>query len=215
MVIIFVQVLLLCRMSKINKHGHVKEESRFGMRRAAQRDRAVHQFRLNLVTLSLRWHSCRDANAQGIPTSQDSPTQKRSWWRHRKSPSFCLFSVLVEYKLNVLLTYLRLRAFSRSESIKCAFNFRSSVVSKATQSESGPSSSSSPVSMFAAPSTFPTTASMMTACLLPSSSWYLWWIRLTYLPQWLPLTTIRRPLSRVGLGLFDDTHAGGKPFEVL
>src|ERR1700679_2241588 len=72
------------------------------------------------------------------------------------------------------LRYLRLRAFSRSKFIKFAFNFLSSLVSTARQSESGPSSNCSPVSVSAAPSTFLTTASITSACWLPSSSWYLW-----------------------------------------
>lgn len=113
------------------------------------------------------------------------------------------------------ITYLHLRASSRSEFIKFAFNFLSSFVSTARHSESGPSSSRSPVSVSAAPSAFLTTASRMSACLLPFSSWYLWSIRRTYLPQWLPLTTMRIPLSRVELGLISDTHAGAKLLEVL
>lgn len=121
----------------------------------------------------------------------------------------------VEIKLNDFYTYLRLRAFSRSEFIRFAFNFLSSFVSTAMQSESGPSSNCSPVSVSAAPSTLLTTASKMSGCLFPLSSWYLWWIRLTYLPQWFPFTTMRIPLSRVGLGFFGETHAGAKPFEVL
>ena len=94
--------------------------------------------------------------------------------RHRKSPCLSLYSVIQEYKLYVLPTYCCLQAFVQSEVIKFAFSFLFLFVSKARQSESGPSSNCSPVSMSSAPSTFSTTANIMNACLLPFSSWYLW-----------------------------------------
>ena len=121
-------------------------------------------------------------------------------------PAFVYFQYFIEYKLNVLLTYLCLQAFSWSELIKFTFNFFSLFVSEANQSESAPSSSYSPVKMSAAPFAFLMTTNIMSVCLPPSSSWYLWWICLTYLMQCSPSITMRRPLLCVGLGLFDTSR---------